>query len=1062
MFADLFYNLFSLGSLIPTVFVGLVSLFLFAVPRKSPATRWLALAFMFMVFFYAPYFPASSLTDSSMAFHRWFTVPFVLLAGLSFGQFALNFPERTHPRLATILLVVQLIVAVSLSAAFFYQTIDGTRVFRFDGHYWDFAAERISKLTGLVIIGYILTAFVLFIWRGIRHPEVRYAMIGMGVAFALSTFLPGITNVLSRDGALDRDYHQIAINLSVVLGFFSFTMIYINTTQDRTTVMAKIVGISLAVFLLVLQAISFMTLQEKDTAYDEIQARETSLVLARGDHRPDNLRYIARYEPSAEEGAAPLIEEVYASEGAQPDTVGARISYQNAIERAKILRRPFYNRSGLEAAMSGAHPEFSGYRALLLDAFDFLGEENDPESISTAAVLERVDDVYRAILFTSNKLKALPDDGYREAALKFLDRTGKIAPMDAAVSDAIRNSNLDGVALKQFVQSYYAPFKPNGARHYRLDQVSTGPFDPYVSFFEIDWQSEKPILYEVGYSYKDYREFIHQSTVRLVWILGAVLVVVLVGFRLFFHGALLQPLAGLVGGVRRVNMGDLDVELPVLVEDELGFLGHSFNGMVRSIRAAKARLQEYADELEEKVEARTAELKNTLNEVQALKQQQDGDYFLTSLLIKPLNSNRAESESLSSQFFLKQKKTFEFRKRSSEIGGDLCMVHQIRLKGRLYTVFLNADAMGKSMQGAGGALVLGSVFESMITRTQMSSEAKDVYPERWLKNAFIELHKIFESFEGSMLISLVLGLVDEQNGFMYYINAEHPFSVVYRNGKAQFIEDELLFRKLGTTGMEGMIHIPTFQLEPGDVFVAGSDGRDDIMLGVDPDTGERIINEDEDRFLTVVEESDGDLERMHELLQSEGEITDDLSLLSIAYSAQSDATQADDSETQDLVARARDAAKNQAFRDAVMFLRQARLRSPNSPRVLKDLAVASYNLRDFNTAAKLGGQYLDLKPGDTEMVYMVSLARKKLRNFESSADLAERVRLRDPRNLKNLLHLTEVHMLSGNLNRAEYILIQVREVEPDNKRGLQLQERLEQKQAQKSRKQGDFAFENAN
>ncbi|MCR9144117.1 MAG: SpoIIE family protein phosphatase [bacterium] len=1056
MFENLYFNLFSLGALIPSIFVSLVALFLFAVRQKSSATIWLGFTFLFMALFYAPYFPASTVFDSSMAFHRWLTVPFVLLAGLSFGQFALHFPERSHPRFATTLLIVQLAITIVMSAAFYYTTIDAPRIYHFDGHYWDFAADQISKLTGLFIVLYIFIAFALYIWRGIINKEVRYAMIGMGVAFAVSTFLPGVTNVLSRDGALDRGFHQVVINLCVVIGFFSFTMIYINTTRDRTTVMAKIVGISLAVFMLVLQAIGFSTLQEKETAYDQIQSRETALILARSDYRPENLRYITRFSNDAG------FERVYSAADTNIDFDKLRIEFQNASVRERLLEQPIYSASALSEALAGSHEQFAGYAALIQSAHDQISESGDPDSVTTRSVLENVDQLERKILFSFNKLRMIPDNKFRSGALNFLNKSNDLAPMYAVVTEKIdARPDVEGAELKRIVLEYFKPLKPMGSRHYRRSSARDDSADPYTAFMA---GGEDGALYEVGYSYLNYREFVHGTALRLFWILLAVLAVVLIGFRLFFRGALLQPLDSLVGGVSRVNDGDLDVELPVSVEDEIGFLAHSFNGMVRSIRAAKARLQEYADQLEEKVEARTAELKNTLSQVQALKQQQDGDYFLTSLLIKPLNSNRAVPKTVHTDFYLKQKKQFEFRNRNSEIGGDLCMVHQIQLKGSPYTVFLNADAMGKSMQGAGGALVLGSVFESMITRTQMSSEAKEVYPERWLKNAFIELHKIFESFEGSMLISLVLGLVDERNGFMYYINAEHPFSVVYRNGKAMFIEDELLFRKLGTTGMEGMIHIPTFQLEPGDQLIAGSDGRDDIVLGIHEETGERIINEDEEKFLTVVEEANGDLARIHELLLSEGEISDDLSLLSLRYTGDGAVSISgeEDAETQDFVARAREAARNHAHRDAVMFLRQARMRSPESVRVLKDLAVASYNLRDFNTAATLGREYVDLRPGDTEMIYMASLAFKKLRSFAGAADLAERVRLRDPRNVKNLLHLTEVHMFGGNLNRAEYILGHVFEVDPDNEKAQRLKERLEHKLSQAARRKDRFATESVN
>ncbi|MBP6738990.1 MAG: SpoIIE family protein phosphatase, partial [Leptospiraceae bacterium] len=35
---------------------------------------------------------------------------------------------------------------------------------------------------------------------------------------------------------------------------------------------------------------------------------------------------------------------------------------------------------------------------------------------------------------------------------------------------------------------------------------------------------------------------------------------------------------------------------------------------------------------------------------------------------------------------------------------------------------------------------------------------------------------------GSMLMSLVFGLIDERTGVMYFLNAEHPDMVLYRDG----------------------------------------------------------------------------------------------------------------------------------------------------------------------------------------------------------------------------------------------------------------------------------------
>ena len=289
------------------------------------------------------------------------------------------------------------------------------------------------------------------------------------------------------------------------------------------------------------------------------------------------------------------------------------------------------------------------------------------------------------------------------------------------------------------------------------------------------------------------------------------------------------------------------------------------------------------EELDKKVKLRTEELNETLTKVQALKDQQDGDYFLTSLLLRPLGTTAIQSDNIEIKSFLKQKKDFKFRNKSQEIGGDINVAHNLQLKGRDYVLFLNGDAMGKSIQGAGGALVLGTVFQSIVERTKASKQEQNIHPERWLKDAFAEMHKVFSSFDGSMLMSIVMALVDIKTGTLFFINAEHPFTVLYRDGKASFLEEDVPIRKLGTTIITAHVNVKIAQLEAGDAVVLGSDGRDDLDFGID-DIGQRIINEDETLFLEILEESKGDLEQCFFLLKQKGGITDDTSLLMVTLS----------------------------------------------------------------------------------------------------------------------------------------------------------------------------------
>jgi class 3 adenylate cyclase/HAMP domain-containing protein len=102
-------------------------------------------------------------------------------------------------------------------------------------------------------------------------------------------------------------------------------------------------------------------------------------------------------------------------------------------------------------------------------------------------------------------------------------------------------------------------------------------------------------LYEIGFEYVDYRREIHSTGVKFVLItLGSVVFITIV-FPFFFKESLVKPLTGLLDGVKKVNTGDLEVNVQVKVEDEIGFISKSFNNMVRSIKSAKQEIESALD-----------------------------------------------------------------------------------------------------------------------------------------------------------------------------------------------------------------------------------------------------------------------------------------------------------------------------------------------------------------------------------------------------------------------------------------------------------------------------------
>ncbi|PKL13404.1 MAG: stage II sporulation protein E, partial [Spirochaetae bacterium HGW-Spirochaetae-6] len=481
-----------------------------------------------------------------------------------------------------------------------------------------------------------------------------------------------------------------------------------------------------------------------------------------------------------------------------------------------------------------------------------------------------------------------------------------------------------------------------------------------------------------------------------------------------------------------INQGNLGARAQVKSSDEIGRLSLTFNTMADSIK-------DHTENLEEKVQQRTHELNQAFEEVNKLKTQQDGDYFLTSLLIKPLLINRVKSQKSRVEFFLKQKKDFIFRNRHSEIGGDVNIAHSITLRGKPYLIFVNGDAMGKSLQGAGGALVMGAVFNSMISRNSLLSQSQDMAPEIWLSECYQELQQIFEAFDGSMMISAIVGLFDENAGLMYYFNAEHPWPVLYRDGHAEFMEEETSLRKLGTVGFSEPLVIRTFQLQGGDAVIMGSDGKDDLLIGVDENSGLKIVNENERLFLNQVEKGEGDLLKIVEQLKILGELTDDLSLLKLSYGAEQESL---DPENEQIKRRGAQFFSEQKYQLALEEFRKV-LASQKDRDCYQQAALCLKNLGEKGQLALLLEESAKAFPADRNLLYQTSLAFKKEKSYEKALEYGLRVFLTEPGHLNNLINLSDLYRLSGQVVEAKKISAQAALLDPDNKHLARLIKMLE-------------------
>ena len=273
------------------------------------------------------------------------------------------------------------------------------------------------------------------------------------------------------------------------------------------------------------------------------------------------------------------------------------------------------------------------------------------------------------------------------------------------------------------------------------------------------------------------------------------------------------------------------------------------------------------------------EVNKKYEEIKQLKFQQDGDYYLTSLLIEPLFESFENKDKILIETYISQYKKFSFRNENREIGGDIVLHDNITLGDQEYTVFINADAMGKSIQGAGGALVFGVVIKTVLSRTKQ--EVQLLNPENWILETYNELQKIFESFDGLMLVSAILGLIEKSSGKVYFLNLDHPDIILYKNKKAIYIKPASTNSKIGMPYIQLPTSVDKFTLDDGDILILGSDGKDDLKKA--SKNALDMYNYDENLFLKIVEDHSANLKELIKNIDQYGKIIDDISLLKIVF-----------------------------------------------------------------------------------------------------------------------------------------------------------------------------------
>ncbi len=1065
LYDSIYLNFFVFGSLLASVFTFCIGVFMLTLKNRSKSTSRLATVFLVLAGFNASYVFGSMFYHPFAAFHRWGTVGLILPVFIYYIQWVFYFPEDTERSIRKKFFVGMWVVLLVSVAVFYYFTFHAPVKYHFAGHYYDFDMEALSGRIAIIILAYAMLFLGVGIWKTFKvKSKERWGILKMTICVMIASFVPVILNRLSREGKMDRGDFMTSFVVFTVVGFFLVVLIYFENTHDRTTFMAKIVGISLVTFLLMMQGLGYFTMQDREEEYDRLHVQYAERILEKGYDNPDLTKYIEQkvikyvigLDTVKDEITKTLYTEVDPKkDGLEFSLINIDLQNSSIYEQIANADEKKFN-SEVKEILKDVHPYFDGYKDAIIN---FIEQESSGNVDIKNATLKHMGKLNKEAFIFSSVLASHHDDIFckefdkffraelpeTKKSFFFFNKENKNRFFGSAIQKRYEYTNESctwdkkELAIEDFrreIYKYFRYLKPAGERLFRKSYDGMTHFVTFTKYYPQDHSVK-----EVGFDYKSYRHYMHTSAKEQFIILGVVLFVLLTLYPYFFHGSLVSPLNSLLLGVRKVNNGNLDVKVPLKTNDEIGFITESFNGMVHSILQARMELQDYANNLEEMVNERTKELQEKMEEVQRLKVQQDGDYFLTSLLTKPLFFNANKSTLVKSDFLIKQKKHFSFRNKEADLGGDICISGNLKFgtqdNFKRFTMVMNGDAMGKSMQGAGGSLVMGVVMNSIMARSASNKRILDITPEKWLTDVYLETNSVFKTFNGTMVLSATVALIDDITGKMFYWNAEHPFSVLYRDETASFIEPGLRLRKLGLES-EYEFAVYEFQLEPGDVFLLASDGRDDIDLT--PTEAVRTINDDEMVFLQVVEEAGCDIDTMVKILKSKGDITDDLSFVKVSFqedrvgmgplleSSLSDSAPITTTDTRntDVIDKL-----NKLYQDSKRLylsgeilaakekMEEAFSLDRNVPKLNKLYGLLSFKTKDYEKTVKLLSEYLSKESGEDDLYYYLSVAHKKLGNIQDALSSALKGFEFGPKNISNIVNISDLFRIQGDKIEAK-------------------------------------------
>jgi len=786
MFQDFFFNQFSISSFSQFLLSFLITLFFLVVKKQHPRGWFRTLFFVAITLVFLSTFLSTSLYVWWSKYFIATQYIFLMVAVSLITQYVYRYPVNYFTNESRLLLGISLFITGAVSSYLVYSILQNQF----------FAPYELQVVNLLIVSGFfwaagVATRYSLLPilkeefaqgktpaagspdWVKLFLSAIRAVLAGRKddlykpfrehfvLVFILFTgALPSVLNFLFHTSLISLSTNLYLSNVFYLLFLFLFILAYFKLSPEHTTINRKIITVSLLTILVVLSTVGTATMSTFARQYMNTRSLPDFTTL--------------HFEP------------------------GLNGSYQVSSEPA-VWQDP----KGRFLPTGDAGSVWS----VLPFPFPFYGVEFRSVYVGSNGILSFGDGIksfhYTEFFRANPKIAALFKDLNPSAggAVLLKEEPGKVTVSWVQVPDFGSDQK----------NTFQIVLYPSG----KIDLTYYGISDLYPGFIGLDdgtrsnpaetvrFTEDLPASFPKGTSvfedfYRNQREYIHKgaSVFILMILLSAALALIV--FPSFFRLTVTQPLKTLLDGVRRVNEGDLTVQVKVKDDDEIGYLTRSFNQMIDSVRLAK----------EEELLLIQKEKEEELLQMELSRKSEELE-FARNLQMNMLPADNPDIPGL----------TFVGRMRpATEVGGDYYDL--IHIADHRYCVAIG-DATG---HGVAAGLVVGMVKMALIN--SIRSYNVNLPLEKLMINLNIALRESIHNRGIGMGLCLMVIDLDKMKADLTSTGMPFPFFFRKKTGDYQILE--LTGPPLGMVA-DLELSVVSMDLEPGDLVVFVSDGFTERM-----------------------------------------------------------------------------------------------------------------------------------------------------------------------------------------------------------------------------------------